>query len=501
MTRLFAAVGTLGLAVGVVLGGSAPAPAPAAPVSPAELVVQLGSDEFAQREAAVAALEKAGAGAIPALREALKSSDPEVRQRAASILTKLQRAVDSSGKLAPKKIALNYQDLPLGTALSDFKARSGLNITFDMKRIANPLRKVTCVTGEVPLWEALDAFCTAAELKEEFRLELDVPKVQPANRRAYTPPVQPPTPDAVPIVLVDGKGQRLPGDRRTAVRILALPASFPGHRVTLGTGETALCFEVAPTPGLNWIDVSAVKITRLTDDAGRAGGGGTAKQMEGANSDFEGGVVVWGGGGPGFGWGGPGMRFDPRTGAPIYPDTFPNPRVISVPLKLATPTAKSIKRLEGAVLGEIMLTNQTLLTITDPTKSVGTLFDGAGQLRMTVLGVGETKTGAATVQVQLQYPSPWSVSARRGFNPGGIWPEAPRSTNQLPTVQAFDAAGKPMTASNNGHSDSSDDGLTMYQHMTLTFRKDAGVPAKLVVTGSKPMVVEVPFVMENVPLP
>ncbi|MBN9119548.1 MAG: hypothetical protein J0I06_10390, partial [Planctomycetes bacterium] len=281
MTRLFAAVGTIGLAVGVVMGGSAPTP-PTPPTNPAELVAQLGSDDFAQRESAVAALEKAGAAAIPALRDALKSPEPEVRQRAAAVLTKLQRAADSAGKLAPKKIALDYKGVPLGTAVNDLRTRTGLNVALDPNRIADPLRKVTCVTGELPLWEALERFCAAAGLKEDVRAELDVPKVQPpGGRRAYTPPPQVPAADAVPVVLVDGTGQRLPGDRRTAVRVVALPASFPGHRVTLGTGATTLCFEVAPAPGLNWVDVSGVKITRLTDDAGRAGGAGTAKPMEG----------------------------------------------------------------------------------------------------------------------------------------------------------------------------------------------------------------------------
>ncbi len=494
MTRLFATIGALGLAVG--LAGADPA---AAAPTPAELVARLGSDDFAQREAAVVALEKAGAAAIPALREAVQSPDPEVRQRAAAILTKLQRAADSTGKLVAKKVTLNYKDVPLGTAVNDLKARTGLNIVIDPTRIANPLRKVTCVTSEVPLWEAVEAFCAAAELCEVFRTEIDVPKVQ--QRRGYSPP-QIPTPDAVPIVLVDGKHRSLPGDRRTAVRVLALPASFPGHRVALGTGETTLCFEVAPAPGLNWLDVSAVKIRKLTDDAGRAGGSGAPRPIDdGGGNDFEGGIVVFGGAG-GFGGFGGRVRFDPRTGQPLYPDTVPNPRVVPVPLKLATHNAKSIKRLEGAILGEIVLTNQTLLTITDPTKSVGTPFDGAGQTRVTVTGIGETKTGGATVSVQLQYPSPWSIGARRGWNPGGIWPEAPSRMNQMPTVQAFDAAGKAMSGSNNtGFTDSSDDGQTMYQTLTLTFRKDAGVPAKLVVVGPRPMVVEIPFVMENVPLP
>jgi hypothetical protein len=498
MRRLFAAVGSLGLATGVLFGGP-PAPTPP-PVTPVELVARLGSDDFREREAAVAELQKAGPAAIPALREAMKSDLPEVRERAAPILHKLQRAAESADRLAPKKVTLDYKDTPLGAAVNDLKARTGLNITLDPARVADPLRKVTCVTGEVPAWEALDAFCAAAGLKEVFRPELDVPKVQVTGRRGYTPPPQIPNADAVPVVLIDGKSRRLPGSRATAVRVVALPASFPGHRVTLGSGDTTLCFDITPAPGLNWLDVNAVKITRLIDDAGRFGGAGSMKPA--TTNAFESEVVAFGGRGGVVFAGRGGMAFDPRTGAPIYPDTMPNPRIIPVPLKLATPTARSIKRMEGLVLGEITLTNQTLLSVTDPTKHTGTAYNGAGELRLTVVSVTEPKGGGTSVQLLLEYPSPWSVSARRGFNPGGIWPEAPRPGNQMPTVQSFDAAGKPMQAFiGNGYTNSSDDGLMLRQHLTLNYSKGAGTPAKLTVTGPRSVVVEVPFVLENVPLP
>ncbi len=501
MRRLFAVIGTCGLAISIAIGNPpTPVAVPAPSPTVSELVTRLGSEDFREREAAVTDLEKAGVGAIPALREATKSTDPEVRQRAIGILFKLQRAADSTGLLAPKKVALSYHDMPLGTALNDLKTRTGLNITLDTTRVADPLRKVTCATGEVPLWEALEQFCAAAGLQEAHRFELDVPKQPPQGRRGYVVPPSIPTPETVPIVLIDGK-DRLPGARSTAVRVLVMPKSFPGHRVTLGTGETTLCFDIMPTPGLNWQDVVAVKINKLTDDAGRAGGAGSIPVAPSNNFEFDG-VVAWGGGG--LGGGQFGGRFDPRTGMPIPPDSLPNPRIVGVPLKLGTPTARSINRMEGHVLGEIMVANQTLITVPDPARNTNKAFDGPGQMRLTVTAIGEAKGNAGvTVQVTLQYPSPWSVSARRGFNPGGMWPEQPRAANQNPTVQAFDANGKQMLSQNinGGYSDSSDDGMTMFQHINLTFRKDAGVPAKLVLVGPRPVVVEVPFVLENVPLP
>src|SRR5262245_20506760 len=114
MKRLFAAVGTLGLAVGVGVAGDPPAADP-----PSVLAARLGSEDFRDGESAEAGLEKAGAAALPALREAVKSSDPEVRQRAAALLTKLQRAADSVGRVAPRKVVLSYKNTPLGTAIND----------------------------------------------------------------------------------------------------------------------------------------------------------------------------------------------------------------------------------------------------------------------------------------------------------------------------------------------------------------------------------------------
>ena len=53
----------------------------------------------------------------------------------------------------------------------------------------------------------------------------------------------------------------------------------------------------------------------------------------------------------------------------------------------------------------------------------------------------------------------------------------------------------------NNYTDSNDDGTMMIQHMTLNYRKDAGIPAKLTVVGPRAVVGEVPVVMENVQLP
>lgn len=497
MRQVLAALGpALGLALGAAL-------APAADPTPAELVARLGADDYRTREAAAAALERHGPAAVPALLAALDSPDPEVRRRAAPVLLKLRRAADSAERLAPRRVRLEYRAVPLGQAVTDLRARTGLPVTIDPARVADPLRPVTCVTPEVPVWEAVEALAAAAGLVEEFRPELDVPKVQISGRRAFAPAPSVPAPDAVPVVLVDGTRRPVPGARGTAVRVSVPPPSFAGHRATPGTGDVTLCLDVAPVPGLNWQDVVAVKVTKLVDDHGRFGGGGAPPAFDAPPGPFEDFGIVAPAGGivalrPGLG-----VRWDPRTGAALYPDTVPNPRTVAVPLKVPTPTARALRRLEGKLFGEVTLTNQTLVTVPDPAKRVGTAFDGPGGVRVSVQGATVTPGGDAQYQVRLEYPSPWVASARRGLNPGGLFPEAPRPPGHTPTVQARDAAGKPLQSapSLTNYTDTSDDGQTLIQHLTLTYRKGTGPVAQLVVTGPRPVVVEVPFAFENVPLP
>jgi hypothetical protein len=499
MTRLFATVGMLALAVPAAAGEPSAS-------TPSQLVQQLGSDDYREREAAVAALTRAGPGATAALREAAKSDDPEVRQRAAAILLKLQRAETSRERLAAKTVRLDYKDVPLGTAFADLRKRTGLNLALDPARLGDPLRKVTCSTGEVTVWEALDAFCAAAGLREEFRDELEPPKRPHPLGGGYGGYVVPPPVgiDAVPVTLIAGKPLRVVGDRRTAVRVLVLPPSFPGHRVTLGTGETTLCLDITPAPGLNWQEVSAVKISRVIDDEGRSGRAANPKASSPAVEYMDwagpvgGRVIVFGGPGMGGQFGG---QLGGQFGGLTQPRALPNPRVHPVPLKLATPHARSLRRLEGSVFGEITLPNQTLITVSEPEKNLGVAFDGPGDVRLTVVSLNKTEAGAKA-QLLLEYPSAWTVSARRGLNPGGLWPEYPNVGHQLPVVLALDAAGKPMTVTDAGtYPATSADGQTTTYRYEWIFAKGAGTPAKFVVVGPRPLVVEVPFALENVPLP
>src|SRR4051794_5499966 len=73
------------------------------------LIARLGASKYAVREEAAVALEKLGPEAVPALREALESRDPEVRTRAGLLLAK----IDSDLMTRPTQVELDFQDRPL----------------------------------------------------------------------------------------------------------------------------------------------------------------------------------------------------------------------------------------------------------------------------------------------------------------------------------------------------------------------------------------------------
>lgn len=484
MRRHLAAVG---LACAVWSGALA-APIPPANLTPDQLAVRLGADSFADREAATKALEALGSAALPALRKAVTSDDPETRRRAIALLEKIERTAESTKRVAAKTVALAYRNVPLGTAVNDLKARTGIPLVLDPVKVADPLRKVTCETGELPVWQAVEAFCQAAGLREVFTAELDIPKPETRPRRGYIPPTPlPPAPDAVPIVLADGKGDPLPGDRSTAVRVLVLPPSFPLNRVTLGSSDITLSFDVTPVPGLNWHDVAGVRVNRVIDSTGRAGGAGTPAAPDPGFDPFLGGM--------GFAPVGRAMRWD-FDGNPYPPGWHLNPRVVPVPVRLGSPAARSLKRLEGAVFGEVTVPDQQLVVFDDPAKQVGTRLEGPGGLRATLL---ELRDGG-TVRVQLEFPSPILVNARRRGMPFAVMMIEPLRPNQHGNqVQGLDADGKPVPPSGDRTADINDDGATMTQVLHLTFRK--GLPAKLTVVGPRQVPVEIPFALENVRLP
>jgi hypothetical protein len=84
---------------------------------PADLIRRLGSEDADERERATAALEKAGPAALPELRKALATSDPEVASRVRTLVSRIERAervraaVPESRRLTLKAGDVKVRDL------------------------------------------------------------------------------------------------------------------------------------------------------------------------------------------------------------------------------------------------------------------------------------------------------------------------------------------------------------------------------------------------------
>lgn len=476
------------------------------------LVARLGADSFADREAASRELLKLGPAALDTLTAAAAvHPDPETRRRAAELVEQLRRTSDTVTLLAAKTVKLDYDRVPLGAAVADLRTKTGVPLTLDQAGVADPLRPVTVKTAELPAWEAVEAFCRAAGLREVFREMLadgpeDPVSVLRGRRVAYSIPGQAPAPTAgqVPVVLADGKAAPLAGDRSSAVRVLALPAAFAGNRVVRGSGQVVLNLDVTPLPGVKWDDVATVRVLRAEDETGRPV---TASHRTESPSSGLGGyeeAILGGMQAQAVFIGGDLSAYSLPQGL-----ARPNPRVVPVTLRTDDRSVRSLRLFEGVVVGEITLTNQTLATIGSLPRAAGATALGPYDAKYTLVDYKELPDGRVSLKLRTEGPNPWTLQrlGRRGglvFNNAMLLEDlsAPSGAGRV-KFKFTDANGRPIPQPMTQNSSTTDDGIRQTAEVELVFAKrlEVGPPAMLTVIGNKPATVEVPFRMTNVVLP
>ncbi len=208
LPALLFGLGLAGLAV-VPLPAAAP---PSNTKSVAQLIEQLSSAEYDDREAATESLESIGEPALDALRKAASSRDMEVRKRAGELVGKIEKQAERNRILAPRRVHLVYKNTPLPEAIADFRAKSGYNLVLSDPTNTLRARKVTLDTGNVPFWEALDQFCAKANLSEG---DPNARPIAPPPGFDLPPPPLPP-------------GRVAPPLRRGGIR--AVPAPAPARK-------------------------------------------------------------------------------------------------------------------------------------------------------------------------------------------------------------------------------------------------------------------------------
>jgi hypothetical protein len=489
----------LGLAAG--LGLAAP-PSPADSDRVAKLIEQLGSASFDDREKASAALETLGEPALDALRKAARGEDAEVKRRAAELVLRIEKTIESTPILTPKKVHLVFKNTPVTEALAQFRKMTGYDLVLEDPQDKLQERRVTLDTGEVPFWRALDLFCQKAGLLEASACPMTPaavpeaapvlsplpvpigPRGKPVGRAAALsfeadgsppPPTKPALPPPIPgtakpakggvpistrqyhpgrITLVDGKAEPRPTDDTTAIRIRAV--SNPGVASRSIAGEVCIWLEATPEPRLGWEGVAGVRLEKAIDDRGQ-------RLMEAPETEPSS-VSSWG------------MN-----------------QHASVRLKKAEKESKSLKELAGVLTVRVQGEPRPLITVDDVQQSAGRTARGKdeGSIKVLEVKAGKEET---TLRVEMQPPPGASPVSSASAQSGAV--------SSFRGLTLVDARGNALPAQYQVHGKAVPGGLPVMEYQ-IVYRpeKDQGPPAKLLWIGRRSVTVEVPFVLKDVPLP
>lgn len=470
-------------------------------------IEKLGSNLFSEREQAVRALVDRGPEVIPELQTLLtQNSDPEVRERAESIIELIQRNNSSTQLIATKQIRLDYRDIPLSAVIADLKSKTSIPLLLVPGEVADPTRRITLVSDEpVTAWDAVRRLCHAAQLREEIKAEVSpqsktTSMFSPSSRIVSLPSPNDRSellPGDVPISLVDGTPMDLPMSCETAVRVMATPGRFPTNKIVRGAGRIIITLDVAPFPGLNWQEVTSVRVTQAEDEDGRPMFSDLKPQNDIPNNSYS----PWG-------WGGA-VFFDDQGNAITGARTVENPRLVGVPLRTDDRSIRKLKVFEGVVVGEINQTNVPIFSIHSLSEAAGRPpLVGANDSKFSIVSYNEDAKGKTSVRIRVEMWQQWVLQQikRGGLNNnrmfwGGGWSD---SLNNVPQQLAWtDADGRTCSKPQQTSTSYTGDGWRQTVEIEFQFNKSDkhGAPKSVVMKGTKPITVEVPFKLTNVDLP
>jgi hypothetical protein len=487
------------------LAAASPAADRLPPPTVAQLVLRLGSSDFADREEASRALDGLGTPALAELRKAALSNDPEVRRRSRELVQRIEKRSETARLLEPHRVHLIFKDTPVAEALADFARQSGCNLELGGDRTRLAQRKVTLDTGVVTFWEAFDQFCRQAGLVEASLAPENDPGRQgnPDDNNFALPPQfrmqqmmwssnyrnGTPFGDTSRLVVVDGTQPLLPTGLAGALRVRALPAKTPLPVVFSGDGEKVVPLEITPEPGLAWQGLLSVRVTSAVDDRGQSltqpvvyvGNGDAANNPD----------MMW------MMWGSPYGNYD----VPLNP--------LHVPLQLRTGRlpARIVTELRGSLSAQILTPLEPLLTVEDVTRATGRSEQAANGAALKVLEVKQAPSGEVRLRVQLQVPAPETDAGPVGVGRQwrinrAVWMMGGRQeVGEVPNLELQDARGQTFTRVNPEATRVAANSIP--QELELTFQPHAGqaAPTRLVYLARRSVLVEVPFTLKDVALP
>jgi hypothetical protein len=467
------------------------------PARVADLIAQLGSEKYAEREEAARALDAVGPAALPGLRAAAQGDDPEVSRRAAELVTAIERRQETDRLLRPKDVRLVLDNVTVPEAIARLAKETGYPIQLrpDQARgLAE--RRVTLDTGQTTYWEALARLCEAAGLREQ-----EVKHPNPQEQAGYVASgkgrrmvfvdgsaslalAHP----AGPLTLEDGKALALPTCRAGALRVRVLPPQAASADPGRGDVEVPLTLEIKTEPNLGWEGLVAVRVDKAMDDRGQSLRP-TGPYVHGGNSPsevYEEVVMVW-----------DGHSQLPGAGAP---------RPVALHLRLADRPSRRLVELHGTLAARVRTPPEPLVRVADVLKAGDKTFEAVDGTVLRVTEAKKESDGLYKVEVSVTPPPPTTdvdalglgvrfVRVNRGV-PGKVTVSHKEGTCPL---TLFDAKGQPLRLTTGNYLA---DGNTGQKSFTLIFQPgaDQGEPAKLVYTERRTALIEVPFVLKDVPL-
>ena len=107
----------------------------------------------------------------------MASPDPEVRDRAAHVLARIEGAL----LVEPTLVRLDFDDVPLGDAVTAINRQGGLRLTLapEVPALWAHRRLTAHSNAPLPFWKAVDALCAAGELHYVFGGPSDLDSSEP----------------------------------------------------------------------------------------------------------------------------------------------------------------------------------------------------------------------------------------------------------------------------------------------------------------------------------
>jgi hypothetical protein len=465
------------------------------------LVRQLGSDKYAEREAATASLDALGAIAIEHLKKARHSTDPEVQRRVQHLLTCIQSRVESARLIQPRRIRLVYTNMPLTQVVEDFGRRTGVTINLTGDQQKNEKRMITLDTGDVTFWEAMDQLCQKAGLIE------NEPSAMPDGqnneglwerrmmfRRGWIDYNYQPMIQQGPLTLQDGKGKPMPTYHAGAIRVRALPPGFPKNapKVTAGEDEVVINIEITPEPRLGWQGLRGLRIERVLNEKEQE----LDTPLPYITED--------------------GPAYDERFGGfsrSYYgnQDNGSGSKFVSMRIKKPKDKSKTLKLVQGKLAAEVLSPLEPLIGVDNLLQSVGEAFPGehGGSVKIVEAAKGEGETFKLRVVVE---SPPRNNNGQMIFGGGVIFQPQMQSgdgegnDNYLAQIDreltVLDSKGRHLKLIEANTNDQENvTNPTKEYHLTYDLPAGSPKPSKLVYFGQRVVIVETSFTLKDVPLP